>query len=116
MSHLKCKCEMHVAAIRKWLLRSLTAASWGAAQQTGGSYTVALDERHLEELVRQHAPPPPTAAASTAASMVSAPRVTNETGVLYGKSHDDSPSVFSEGRQLGQLPPPQPRQKCAPAP
>mmetsp|Transcript_11153 Transcript_11153/g.33448 ORF Transcript_11153/g.33448 Transcript_11153/m.33448 type:complete len:453 (+) Transcript_11153:338-1696(+) len=39
-------------------------------KQTGGTYSVALDERHLEEVVRQHAPPPPTAAASTAASMV----------------------------------------------
>lgn len=31
-------------------------------QETGGSYSVALDEAHLKELVLEHAPPPPAIA------------------------------------------------------
>lgn len=39
-------------------------------QETNGTYGVALDEHHLQELVMSHAPPPPTPASATAASMV----------------------------------------------
>lgn len=84
---------MQVAAARDGLRRWLTAVSWGAPQQTGGSYTVALDERHLEELVRQHAPPPPTAATSTAASMVSAPASQKRLAYSTG-SHLTTSSLF----------------------
>lgn len=31
-------------------------------QETGGSYSIALDEHHLKELVLEHAPPPPAIA------------------------------------------------------
>lgn len=40
------------------------------AKQTGGIYNVALDEQHLDDIIRQHIPPPPTLAAATSASMV----------------------------------------------
>lgn len=40
------------------------------AERTGGTYTVALDEHHLRELVLEHAPPPPALAESAAASLV----------------------------------------------
>ena len=39
-------------------------------QETGGTYGVALNEKHLEELVSEHAPPPPARAADAAASLV----------------------------------------------
>ncbi|KAK9828063.1 hypothetical protein WJX81_007161 [Elliptochloris bilobata] len=39
-------------------------------QDTGGTYGVALNEKHLEELVNEHAPPPPARAADAAASLV----------------------------------------------
>lgn len=40
------------------------------AQDTGGTYTVATGEAHLEQLVRSHAVPPPTPPGSTGASLV----------------------------------------------
>ena len=39
-------------------------------QETGGTYGVALNDKHLEELVNEHAPPPPARAADAAASLV----------------------------------------------
>lgn len=39
-------------------------------QETGGTYGVALNEKHLEELVNEHAPPPPARAADATASLV----------------------------------------------
>lgn len=39
-------------------------------QETGGTYGVALNEKHFEELVFEHAPPPPALADNTAASLV----------------------------------------------
>lgn len=41
-------------------------------QDTGGTYGVALNDKHLEELVNEHAPPPPARAADAAASLVPA--------------------------------------------
>ncbi|KAK9821495.1 hypothetical protein WJX74_003082 [Apatococcus lobatus] len=41
-----------------------------SAQETGGTYGVALGEKHMEELVMGHAPPPPSRAADSAASLV----------------------------------------------
>ncbi|KAK9805068.1 hypothetical protein WJX73_010881 [Symbiochloris irregularis] len=39
-------------------------------EDTGGSYTVAMNEHHLQELVMAHSPPPPTRQADSAASLV----------------------------------------------
>ncbi|XP_068665958.1 general transcription factor IIH subunit 2-like [Aristolochia californica] len=39
-------------------------------EQTGGLYSVALDESHLKELLLEHAPPPPAIAEFAAANMV----------------------------------------------
>jgi hypothetical protein len=39
-------------------------------QDTGGTYGVALNEKHLEELVFAHAPPPPSLATDTSSYMV----------------------------------------------
>ncbi|BDA42827.1 General transcription factor IIH subunit 2 [Coccomyxa sp. Obi] len=39
-------------------------------QETGGTYGVALNEKHFEELVFEHAPPPPSLATDAAASLV----------------------------------------------
>lgn len=40
------------------------------ADDTGGSYNVALSETHLEELLMAHAPPPPTSAQHSGAELV----------------------------------------------
>lgn len=39
-------------------------------EQTGGVYTIALNESHLKELILEHAPPPPALADSAIASLV----------------------------------------------
>lgn len=39
-------------------------------QETGGTYGVALNEKHFEDLVFEHAPPPPSLATDAAASLV----------------------------------------------
>ncbi|XP_011089329.1 general transcription factor IIH subunit 2 [Sesamum indicum] len=39
-------------------------------QETGGSYSVALDESHLKELVFEHAPPPPAIAEFAVANLI----------------------------------------------
>lgn len=39
-------------------------------EQTGGIYSVALNEGHLKELILEHAPPPPALAESAIASLV----------------------------------------------
>lgn len=39
-------------------------------QETGGSYSVALDESHLKELVLEHAPPPPAIAEFALANLI----------------------------------------------
>ncbi|KAK3022437.1 hypothetical protein RJ639_047667, partial [Escallonia herrerae] len=39
-------------------------------QETGGSYSVALDESHLKELVLEHAPPPPAIAEFAIANLI----------------------------------------------
>ena len=44
-----------------------------SAQDTGGTYGVALNERHFEELVFEHAPPPPSLAGDASASLVGGP-------------------------------------------
>jgi transcription initiation factor TFIIH subunit 2 len=41
-----------------------------AAASTGGTYAVALDEPHLRELLRAHAPPPPAPSSRVAAQLV----------------------------------------------
>jgi len=38
--------------------------------ETGGSYTVALDESHFKELLLEHAPPPPAIAEYAAANLI----------------------------------------------
>ena len=40
------------------------------ADDTGGTYAVALGGSHLEELMLTHAPPPPASAASAGAQLV----------------------------------------------
>lgn len=40
-------------------------------QETGGTYGVALNEKHFEELVFDHALPPPSLSNDSAASLVS---------------------------------------------
>ena len=55
---------------------SLSILASGTAmvlQETGGTYGVALGEKHMEDLVMGHAPPPPSRAADSAASLVSCP-------------------------------------------
>ncbi|XP_048333596.2 general transcription factor IIH subunit 2 [Ziziphus jujuba] len=39
-------------------------------QETGGSYSVALDESHLKELILEHAPPPPAIAEFAIANLI----------------------------------------------
>ncbi|KAF5730729.1 General transcription factor II H2 isoform 1 [Tripterygium wilfordii] len=39
-------------------------------QETGGSYSVALDESHLKELIMEHAPPPPAIAEFAIANLI----------------------------------------------
>ncbi|XP_059626752.1 general transcription factor IIH subunit 2 [Cornus florida] len=39
-------------------------------QETGGSYSVALDESHLKELVLEHAPPPPAISEFAIANLI----------------------------------------------
>ncbi|XP_010257340.1 PREDICTED: general transcription factor IIH subunit 2 [Nelumbo nucifera] len=39
-------------------------------QETGGSYTVALDESHFKELLLEHAPPPPAIAEFAIANLI----------------------------------------------
>ncbi|KAK9816858.1 hypothetical protein WJX72_006257 [[Myrmecia] bisecta] len=39
-------------------------------EETGGTYGVALNDKHLEELVLDHAPPPPAKASDAGASLV----------------------------------------------
>ncbi|XP_043700612.1 general transcription factor IIH subunit 2-like [Telopea speciosissima] len=39
-------------------------------QETGGSYTVALDESHFKDLLLEHAPPPPAIAEFAVASLI----------------------------------------------
>ncbi|KAJ1271818.1 hypothetical protein BS78_06G155000 [Paspalum vaginatum] len=39
-------------------------------EQTGGSYTVSLDESHFKELLLEHAPPPPAIAEYAAANLI----------------------------------------------
>ncbi|CAL9154581.1 unnamed protein product [Musa hybrid cultivar] len=39
-------------------------------EETGGSYTVALDESHFKELLLEHAPPPPAIAEYAAANLI----------------------------------------------
>ncbi|KAK9690235.1 hypothetical protein RND81_09G114500 [Saponaria officinalis] len=39
-------------------------------QETGGSYSVALDESHLKELLLEHAPPPPAIAEYAIANLI----------------------------------------------
>ncbi|KAK4481548.1 hypothetical protein RD792_012449 [Penstemon davidsonii] len=39
-------------------------------QETGGSYSIALDESHLKELVLEHAPPPPAIAEFAIANLI----------------------------------------------
>lgn len=39
-------------------------------QETGGSYSVALDESHLKELLLEHAPPPPAIAEYAVANLI----------------------------------------------
>uniref|UniRef100_A0A7N0UG12 VWFA domain-containing protein n=1 Tax=Kalanchoe fedtschenkoi TaxID=63787 RepID=A0A7N0UG12_KALFE len=39
-------------------------------QETGGSYSVALDESHFKELLLEHAPPPPAIAEYAVASLI----------------------------------------------
>eukprot|EP00850_Spirogloea_muscicola_P019820 SM000200S05810 [mRNA] locus=s200:58981:61179:- [translate_table: standard] len=39
-------------------------------EKTGGRYSVAMSESHLQELVLEHAPPPPTLAEAAVASLV----------------------------------------------
>ncbi|EIE24534.1 transcription factor TFIIH, 44 kDa subunit, partial [Coccomyxa subellipsoidea C-169] len=39
-------------------------------KETGGTYGVALNEKHFEDLVFEHAPPPPSLATDAAASLV----------------------------------------------
>lgn len=39
-------------------------------QETGGSYSVALDESHLKELLLEHAPPPPAIAEYATANLI----------------------------------------------
>jgi transcription initiation factor TFIIH subunit 2 len=41
------------------------------AEETGGTYGIALNEAHLEELLLTHAPPPPASASSAGAELVS---------------------------------------------
>ncbi|KAG1362481.1 general transcription factor IIH subunit 2 [Cocos nucifera] len=40
------------------------------SEETGGSYTVALDESHFKELLLEHAPPPPAIAEYAAANLI----------------------------------------------
>ena len=40
------------------------------ADETGGTYGIALSEAHLEELMLAHAPPPAATAASAGAELV----------------------------------------------
>ncbi|EPS68872.1 hypothetical protein M569_05896, partial [Genlisea aurea] len=40
------------------------------SQETGGSYSVALDEGHLKELILEHAPPPPAIAELATPSLI----------------------------------------------
>ena len=51
-------------------------------QDTGGTYGVALNDKHLEELVNEHAPPPPARAADAAASLVRAHGQGSGTGFI----------------------------------
>ncbi|XP_028761501.1 general transcription factor IIH subunit 2 isoform X3 [Neltuma alba] len=39
-------------------------------QETGGTYSVAMDEAHLKELILEHAPPPPAIAEYATASLI----------------------------------------------
>ena len=39
-------------------------------QETGGTYTVALNEQHLGELALKHSPPPPSRPSDASASLV----------------------------------------------
>jgi hypothetical protein len=41
-----------------------------ATQETGGTYSVALNEQHLQELMLAHAPPPPTTSGQLMADLV----------------------------------------------
>ncbi|KAI9091976.1 hypothetical protein K1719_027911 [Acacia pycnantha] len=40
------------------------------SQETGGTYSVAMDEAHLKELILEHAPPPPAIAEYATASLI----------------------------------------------
>jgi len=51
-------------------------------QETGGTYGVALNEKHLEELISEHAPPPPARAADAAASLVR-PGVSGKSATIH---------------------------------
>ena len=42
------------------------------AEETGGTYGIALSEAHLEEILLAHAPPPPASASSAGAELVRA--------------------------------------------
>ncbi|KAI4348588.1 hypothetical protein L6164_009296 [Bauhinia variegata] len=39
-------------------------------QETGGTYTIALDEAHFKELILEHAPPPPSIAEYATANLI----------------------------------------------
>jgi len=62
-----------VAAGMRVSVVSLSAEMYAAsklAQETGGWYSVALSEPHLDELIMAHAPPPPALAAAATPSLV----------------------------------------------
>ena len=67
-----------------------------AAQETGGSYTVATSEQHLEELVLAHAAPPPAPPGSLSASLV-------RMGFPQKASEADSAAAFVGERPVYQL-------------
>lgn len=62
------------------------------AQETGGSYGVALNESHLEDLMRSHAPPPPALPGQLSAELV-------RMGFPQRASEEPSGAVF-----VGRLP------------
>ncbi|XP_078441800.1 general transcription factor II H2 [Wolffia australiana] len=60
-------------------------------QETGGTYTVALDEAHLKELLQEHAPPPPAIAEYATANLIKMgfPQRGSETGFAICSCHKE---------------------------
>ncbi|KAL5699047.1 General transcription factor IIH subunit 2 [Ranunculus cassubicifolius] len=60
-------------------------------QETGGSYTVAVDESHFKELLLEHAPPPPAIAEFAVSNLIimGFPQRAAEGVISFGACHEE---------------------------